>query len=432
MAHELAGRAAKALAGRVEEYIVSSAVSRSLMVKYANGEVSVTQAWKDYSLTVYAAKGGKVNVASYTSSDPLKALASLPELLERLSPSPLYAPLPQPSGVSLSYVDRKLKEAALTGDASAITVDLGGRDVAGMVSAQYSEIHYFGSNGLDLGYELTAYNGYLRAFKGDDSGQWAWVSTSLEQRMAQEALERAAELAELCHSLPKEEVVGEHRVLLSPMIAGNLLEHAADASSAGAVIMGFSFLQGKEPGSLVASEKLSIRDAPRNSSLPGYRGFDDEGVATEDKYIIERGVFKGFLHNSKTARLMGARSTGNAGLIMPRLFNIEVEAGDLREGELLEALGEGIYVNNNWYTRFQNHLEGTFSTVTRDALFKVRGGRPVACSRRARIVGSMPQLLMNIEGLSRERWQLKWWEIDTPSLVPFVLVSRAQLTSVST
>ncbi|MCS7107092.1 MAG: TldD/PmbA family protein [Acidilobaceae archaeon] len=431
MAREIAERAARLLAGKVDEYLVSAGLVSSVMVKYANGEVSVTQAWKDYSLTVYATKGGRMNVATYTAQEPSPLLAQLPAMIEKLTPSPLYAPLPEPTGVSLSFVDRKIKEAAAEGDASALTIDLQEKDVAGMISAQHSHSHYLGSNGLDLGYEITSYNGYLRVFKGDDSGQWAWVSTSLEPRMAVEALVRASDLAEMCHSLPKETAAGEHRVLLSPMIAGNLLEHVAEAANAGSVIMGFSFFQGKEPGAVVASEELSIKEVPRDSRLPGYRGFDDEGVATSDKYLIEKGSFRGLLHNSKTARLTGQKSTGNAGLILPRLFNIEIEGGDLRESELLEALGDGLYATNNWYTRFQNHVEGLFSTVTRDAFFIVKRGRPVACARRVRITGSMPELLMHIEGLSRERWQLKWWEIDTPSIVPFVLLKRAQVTSVT-
>lgn len=430
-AREIAERAAKALAGRVEEYVISAALSASVMVKYANGEVSVTQAWRDYSLTVYATKGGRMNVAAYTTQEPSSLLSQLPALIEKLAPSPLYAPLPEPTGISLSYVDKKIKEAVAEGDVSALAVDPQERDAGGMISAQHAHSHFLGSNGLDLGHEITSYNGYLRVFRGDDSGQWAWVSTSLEPRMAAEALARASELADTCYSLPKESVEGEHRLLLSPMIAGNLLEHVADAASAGSVIMGFSFLQGKEPGAVVASERLSIKDVPRESRLPGYRGFDDEGVATADKYIIEKGVFKGMLHNSKTARLTGQKSSGNAGLILPRLFNLEVEGGDLAEGELLEALGEGLYATNNWYTRFQNHVEGTFSTVTRDAFFVVRRGRPVACAKRARISGSMPELLMNVENLSRERWQLKWWEIDTPSIVPFVLVRKARVSSVA-
>ena len=69
-----------------------------------------------------------------------------------------------------------------------------------------------------------------------------------------------------------------------------------------------------------------------------------------------------------------------------------------------------------------------FSTVTRDALIIVRKGKPVACSRRARLTGRLPELIANIEELSRERWPIQWWEVDTPSIVPYILVSKLGVT----
>jgi PmbA protein len=146
-------------------------------------------------------------------------------------------------------------------------------------------------------------------------------------------------------------------------------------------------------------------------------------VATRDKPIIEKGVFRGFLHNTKTARLMGAETTGNAGWIIPSAFNIHIAPGSLKLDDMLEALGDGVYISNNWYTRFQNYIEGEFSTVSRDAVFLVKSGRPVACLGRIRIADRMPRLLKSIEDLSAERWPIQWWEVRIPTLAPYVLAS---------
>jgi len=56
--------------GLVEEYIVAVTTRDSIMVKYANGEVTVTQAWRDYITQVYMAKDGKVTASTFTSKDP--------------------------------------------------------------------------------------------------------------------------------------------------------------------------------------------------------------------------------------------------------------------------------------------------------------------------------------------------------------------------
>ncbi|MDM7275064.1 MAG: TldD/PmbA family protein [Thermoprotei archaeon] len=423
----------RAVAAHVDEFVVSVDIVDSVMVKYANGEISVTQSWRDYVVGAYMTKGGRISMSTYTTSDPGEAIKATIPLIDKLAPSPFHAPLPQPGGSPLSSVDSKIREASLSGDPGGIVeeVDVRGHgNVAGMILLKYSRNHYIGSNGLDMGYEVTKFNGYFRVFKGEESGQWAWVSTAYEPRLALKSLEKAWELASLCYSLPKVKVEsGKYRVLLSPMVAGNLLEDVASAASAGSAIMGLSFLQGRKPGDVIASEKLTLKEVPRAENMPGLRGFDDEGVATRDKSIIERGVFKGFIHNTKTARLMNAESTGNAGWLMPRLFNLEVDPGTLEEGELLEVLGNGIYATNNWYTRFQNYLEGSFSTVTRDALIVVENGKPSGCYRRARLTGTLPKLIESVEELSRERWPIEWWEVSIPTLLPHMLVSEMGVTA---
>jgi len=419
--------------GVVEEYIVAVTERDSIMVKYANGEVTVTQSWRDYIVNVYLAKGGKMTASRFTARDPGEAVAVTARLVDKLSPSPLYAPLPQPTGKPSSALDPRIRESCISGDPRGLVEDFDVTpygNIAGMVSLEYNNVYFIGSNGLDAGFETTSYNGYLRVFRGDDSGQWAWTSTRYDVNLAVRAADKALELARLCEGLPKERVEsGVYRVLLSPMVTGNLLESVAYAATAGSLILGFSFLQGRRRGDVIASEKLTLRDTPLNENLPGYRSFDDEGIATRDKAVIEKGEFRGFLHNTKTARVLNEETTGNAGWILPRLFNIEVESGSLREDEMLEVLREGIYATNNWYTRFQNYLEGQFSTVTRDALIIVRGGKPVACSKRARLTGTLPELLANVEELSRERWQIQWWEVDTPSILPHILVSKLGVTA---
>ncbi|MCE4613696.1 MAG: TldD/PmbA family protein [Desulfurococcales archaeon] len=413
--------------GRVDEYSVKVVRSRSVMVKLAKGEISVTQSWDDLGVGLYIARDGKIAVLEYETSDPREAISRSVELIDKLEKSPLYAPLPDASGEELSFVDPRVKEIAESGDASGLISDLGLEElgeVAGMIEASYWEKRLVTSKGADFGEEGTSFEGYLRAFRGEASGQWSWVSTSYDVGLASRAVEKAVELAEECSKLPAENPEpGRYRVLLSPMIAGNLIETAARSLSAGAVFFGFSYFADKKPGERVASEVFSLRETPRDSSLPFFAGFDDEGVATRDKELISRGILKTFLHNTKTAKLMGAQTTGNAGWVLPRLFNLHVEPGDLSDGELFDALGNGLYFTNNWYTRFQNYPQGQFSTVTRDAAFIVKNGKPVACTKRLRISDTMPSLLSSIEALGKGLWQIKWWEVDVPTRLPHIIVS---------
>jgi len=431
---ELVEYLAAKLASKAQDYVVIMERDRSLMLKLANGEPTVVQSWDEYTVTVYAAKDQRINISSFRTRDPATAVDKVLRSLDKLEPSPLYAPLPEPTGRDYKLVDPVIAEAAATGDISRIIEDLEldqAGDAAGMIQLSHKEKALAASTGARLQGAKTSFNGYIRVFQGEDaSGQWSWTTTRYDPVTAKKAIAVAQRLAEECKSLPMERLEpGEYRVLLSPMVAGNLLETLVQAATGGAIAFGMSFLTRDSLGKQVASEKLTIQDAPEKQELPGYRLFDDEAVAARDKYVIRQGSLETILNNSKTAKLLGLETTGNAGLLMPRAFNIIVEPGDLDDNDMLEALGTGLYATNNWYTRFQNYVEGTFSTVTRDALFIVRNGKPVACAKRARITGSIPGLVQNVEALGRTLWPIQWWEVSIPSLLPNVLVSRIGITS---
>ncbi len=430
--HSLAEQAAKIISRYAGEYMVKITRTDDLMVKYARGESTVTQSWSTIDVEVYAAKNQRILVTSYSTTTPERALEELPRLIEALQPSPLYAPLPQANGEPLSFVDEKVREVVLSGDARKQVEELAleeAGDVAGKVEFALKKVVLVGSNGADYSYEATHFNGYVRVFQEKSSGQWSWTSSSYEPSLARKALEQAVELASLCSRLPKKSIEpGRYRVLLSPMVAGNLVEHLAMAASAGSIIFGFSFLQARKPGDRIASEELTVLDKPRDTSLPGFTGFDDEGVATRDKPIVEKGVLKTILHNTKTARVLGGETTGNAGWITPHPYNIEVKPGDHTLDELIEALGTGVYITNNWYTRFQNYLEGRFSTVSRDAVILYEDKKPVACTERIRIADTMPNLFNSIEAIGREAWQIEWWEVTVPTRIPHILIKDINLS----
>ena len=81
------------------------------------------------------------------------------------------------------------------------------------------------------------------------------------------------------------------------------------------------------------------------------------------------------LHNSSTAKKFGKdRSTGNAGIIAPRPTTIVFNKGDIPFEEMIRETQDGILVTNNWYTRYQNMRTGEYSTVPRDAAFRIKDG----------------------------------------------------------
>jgi PmbA protein len=138
-------------------------------------------------------------------------------------------------------------------------------------------------------------------------------------------------------------------VVLDPVAATAFLSVLSGGLSAESVQKGRSPLAAlvDQP---VASEWVTLVDDGRLLDGPAAAPFDDEGVPTGRTVLIEAGVLKGFLHNTRTASRVGARSTGNAGRggyrTAPRVTptNLFVEPGAVTVPELLGQATGGVFV----------------------------------------------------------------------------------------
>lgn len=90
----------------------------------------------------------------------------------------------------------------------------------------------------------------------------------------------------------------------------SLLGCFASMFSADAVIKKLSLLDGKL-GEKVFGDNITLIDDPQHEKSYQRVTFDDEGVAAFPKTVVEGGVLKTYLHNLKTAKMLGAESTGN-------------------------------------------------------------------------------------------------------------------------
>ena len=73
---------------------------------------------------------------------------------------------------------------------------------------------------------------------------------------------------------------------------------------------GLSLLKDKE-GEIIAADIVNLVDDPHLEDGLASVSFDDEGVACFKKTVVENGVLKTYLHNSKSAMMMHTASTGN-------------------------------------------------------------------------------------------------------------------------
>ena len=100
-------------------------------------------------------------------------------------------------------------------------------------------------------------------------------------------------------------------VIFDPDVARALLGGILGAVNGERVLQGASFLRDKLDQK-IASELLTIIDDGTRPKGMNSKPFDGEGVPTQKRTIVDKGVLKGFLYNTIVAKRAGRKSTGNA------------------------------------------------------------------------------------------------------------------------
>ena len=427
----------KAVRRGFSEAALSMWAFHRVMVKLANTRISTVQDWMGVKVQLYLSKNQKIYVAEAVFENPLeceKLVEKTLNLIDKLGKAEPYAPLPEPTGRPLDgLADNKLRNALESAAEHAEAIIEGASSltsramVAGVLTFEYGHRIVVTSRGASFAEEKTALKTYARVIVDDVSGQWAFTSSRLDERGLRRVGEKAAYYALEARRRVHVEV-GRYTAILGPLVVGNLMDMLAFMASGYAVLTGMSIFVNRRLGERIGSEKITVYDAPHRRELPGATGFDDEGVATRDKPIVEKGVVKNLLHNSRTAKALDDQLTGNAGYIVPSAWNLVIEPGDVKLEEMIAETKRGLLVTNNWYTRFQNFVEGVFSTVTRDALLYIENGEVKGGTARLRIADTYTNLLSNIVEVSRETEQVEWWEIETPTIAPYIKVEKLNFT----
>jgi PmbA protein len=275
----------------------------------------------------------------------------------------------------------------------------------------------------------------------DASGYAERVATAAREVDTGAAAREAAELAERTRGAGEVEP-GSYRAVLAPYAIGELLQYFAyDAFSGLALMEERSYLTGRI-GERCLDEKISISDDPLDpAGLP--RAFDFEGVPKEHVRLIENGVLRGTVWDLEAAAQAGdsARSTGSAAPPalrrwgpLPFALAIAPGAADSVD-ELVELVGDGIYVTRLHYLGIVEPRQGVITGMTRDGTFRIRDGRIAEPLVNLRFTVAVPDVLADVPGLTRERQltnQSAFYDerFAYGTLVPALATARFDITGV--
>lgn len=139
---------------------------------------------------------------------------------------------------------------------------------------------------------------------------------------------------------------GTSKVVLNDETVANFLSVILSNLSAEEIQKHTSIYEGKLNTQII-SNKLTITEEPLKKNC-FYTYFDDEGVATINKKVIEKGVLKTYFYNLETAKKDGVETTANGyrngSKIGVDSININVKPGRLSEEQLFEKIQNGVYI----------------------------------------------------------------------------------------
>ncbi|MEO1005211.1 MAG: metallopeptidase TldD-related protein [Cyanobacteria bacterium J06638_38] len=214
---------------------------------------------------------------------------------------------------------------------------------------------------------------------------------------------------------------GSYPVLFTPSAVSSTLGRMF-----GTIFSGQSVVQKASPltdklGDQIVDQRISVFEDP--SLGVSACKFDDEGVPTSTKSLIDQGVVKQFYWDRRWAARGGIESSGNGfrgGISRPSpsLANVCISPGQTSLADLIAGIDEGIIVDQVLGAGQSNVLAGEFS-VNIDLGYKVEQGKIIGRVKDTMVAGNIFEAFSNVIDLSdRPEW------VGSSAYVPYILFAQ--------
>ncbi len=248
-----------------------------------------------------------------------------------------------------SSVDVKDKITLLKNIESGILED---KNVKQVQSTIYQEIDtetkLVNSKGLNLSRHNTyAYAYAIGVFEKDDDVKTAYdikLAKSFSEFDSNEIIQKTLEKG--IAKLGGQSVTSDsYPVVFSNEMFADILEVFTSIFSGEAAFRNLTSLKDKV-GQRIADSRVNFIDDPLFEDAYFKMPFDDEGVACKKRYVVENGVFKGFNHSLKTAKIFNEQATGNSFGGGISTTNFYLEPSSISFDEMIKDITNGIYITD--------------------------------------------------------------------------------------
>ena len=345
------------------------------------------------------------DIARFTAEDPAAGLPDAEDLVT-----------PDVAGIDLDLfhpwavdADAAAALARRCEDAAFATSRLISNSEGGGTSAQQSHFWAGNSRGFRGGYASSRHSisvapiATMRTGKSQpDMQRDAWYSSERNalDLASPEAVGRYAAERALSRLKGRKVATCEVPVLFENTLAAGLLGSLVGAISGGALYRRATFLLDCI-GTPVLAGHLDVDEDPLQRAGKASAAFDDEGVRTRARRVVDGGVVQGYFLSSYSARKLGLKTTGHAG----GSHNLSLSSRLTRPGdhldEMLRKLGRGLFVTE-LMGQGVNGVTGDYSRGA--AGYWVEGGRIVHPVHEVTIAGNLKDMLRGIVALGADRY----------------------------
>ena len=191
----------------------------------------------------------------------------------------------------------------------------------------------------------------------------------------------------------------------------------------------------------IATEQLSLIDDPHIPEGIGTKSVDDEGIETQPRNLIEKGIFKNTFSNLFDSYKEGKQSSGNASrsgspmgrssepIPMSAPHNLKLNPGDISQEDMIKDTKHGLLVGRLWYTYAVNPIKGDFSCTARSGIRIIENGEIKGPGKSVRIIHNLPTMLKNISEIGNNPKNVIQWA-SLPSIVPTLKAENIMVNSI--
>ena len=351
------------LGATAADAIVVDGFSTSVSVRQGKIEDVGRSEARDIGIRVFAGHSSAIIAGSVLTAEAIGKLAERALSMAKLAPPDPFSGIAEPSQLAKDVIDLdlvgeespsplKLQELAFAAEAAALAVPGVSKSNGAGSSASSNSVAIAASNGFAQAYRRTGYGLSASVIAGDGTsmerdydGTSALHFSDLEtpEKIGRSAGERAVKRVN-----PRKVASQTVPVIFDRRVSSSLIGHLAGAINGASIARGVSFLK-DDLGKTLFKPGVTIVDDPLRIRGFSSRSFDGEGLPTERRNLIDKGVLTSWVLDLRSARQLGLAPTGSGARGLgsqpgPSTSNLHMGPSAKSPEDMIRDIGTGLLV----------------------------------------------------------------------------------------